>query len=78
MPATNPPETTRTEQECRYSSQLRRPAAVSVEYAVVLAAVLGLVFGTVLIFGTRIGWFWGNNQSQITPVLQGQAPSTDG
>jgi Flp pilus assembly pilin Flp len=51
-----------------------RRGATTVEYAVMLLTVLAVIFGMVVLLGSRAGWLWSANSAQLDPVLQGGSP----
>ena len=51
-----------------------RRAATTVEYAVMLLAVLAVILGMVVLLGSRAGWLWSANSAQLDPVLRGDGP----
>ncbi len=52
----------------------KRRGATTVEYAVMLLTVLAVIFGMVVLLGSRAGWLWSANSAQLDPVLQGGSP----
>ena len=49
----------------------RDEAATAVEYAVVLALILMVCFGTVALVGLRTSQSWSNSNSQLQSVMTG-------